>query len=164
MKPRIPVFVAALAAALICAPRAVAQQAAAENPLAALSFMAGCWRGEMGPGAALEENWTAANTNVMLATARYLRNGRTTGFEFSRIHADSARVTLRPYPGGEASDSFPMARSGPGLAVFENLAHDFPKRIIYRRVDARTLAIRIEGDQDAQAQEWTMARVACGEP
>ena len=162
MKPRISVL-AALAAALVCAPRAAAQQAP-ENPLAALSFMAGCWRGEMGPGAALEESWTAANTNVMLATSRYLRNGRTTGFEFSRIHADSGTVTLRPYPGGEASDSFPMARSGPGLAVFENLAHDFPKRIIYRRVDPRTLAIRIEGDQDAQAQEWTMARVPCGEP
>jgi hypothetical protein len=37
-------------------------------------------------------------------------------------------------------------RAGEGEAVFENLAHDFPKRILYRRLPDGGLLARIEGD------------------
>ena len=49
--------------------------------------MAGCWRGDGGVDRSIEEHWTAADSDVMLATTRYLddNDGHTRGWEFSRI-------------------------------------------------------------------------------
>jgi hypothetical protein len=48
----------------------------------------------------------------------------------------------------------------PGQAVFENLAHDFPQRVIYRRCDA-DLCARIEGTVGGQVQgiDWRYRRL-----
>ena len=118
-----------------------------------LAFLSGCWRGEFGSGMAIEETWTEADSDVMLATTRYLRAGRTVEFEFSRIQADSAGIALVPYPQGRMSDAFPLDSVAAGLAVFANPAHDFPKRIIYRR-SGETLTARIE--DDTRGREWAM--------
>jgi hypothetical protein len=128
--------------------------------LEAVAFMTGCWRGAFGNGSVIEESYGAADSDVMLGTTRYLRDGRTRGWEFSRIHADSAGVFLTPYPDGRRSEhAFRLVRAEPGHAVFENLEHDFPKRIIYRRPAADSLVARIE--DDARGREWRMAAVPC---
>jgi hypothetical protein len=54
--------------------------------------------------------------------------------------------------GAEGATAFRLVRSAPGEAVFENPAHDFPQRIIYRRTGDR-LTGRIEG-ADGQGMEW----------
>jgi len=46
---------------------------------------------------------------------------------------------------GAAPVSFKLIRSSDKEAVFENPAHDFPRRIIYRRSSQDTLFARIEG-------------------
>lgn len=149
----------ALAAAL-----AVARAQQPERPLAALAFMAGCWRGDAGVDKTIEEQWTAADSDLMLATTRYLddNTGRTRGWEFSRIVADSGRITLFPAPLGTPQGRFRMAPSRAGEARFEDPAHDFPKRIIYRRVDARTLEVSLDGGEGShQAMELRLDRVPC---
>ena len=40
--------------------------------------------------------------------------------------------------------------SGPGFAVFENPAHDFPKRLSYRRT-GQTLRVEVDGDEQGKA-------------
>jgi hypothetical protein len=149
---------------IVCAVLAAGGGAAAarahpgqQGPLAALSFMSGCWRGALqGPGTTLEETWTAADGDIMLATARYMRGARVTSFEFSRIQADLSGIALTPYPEGEGTVSFALVGSGNGVATFQNLRHDFPKRIIYRRVDAATNLIRVE--DDSEGTQWEMKR------
>jgi Domain of unknown function (DUF6265) len=126
----------------------------AGGPLAELGFLTGCWRGAVSDSVVIEETWTAADADVMLATTRYLRNGRVVGWEFSRIHADSAGIHLTPYPDGEARPAFHLRPAGQGMAVFGNEANDFPQNIIYRG-DGRTgLLVRLDGG--GQAQEWRM--------
>ena len=166
MKPRLALAltgaVPLLLAAAIARPGRSQAAVAQPGPLAALAFMSGCWRGPFGEaaGGTLEESWTAADTDVMLAAARYNQGGRTVGFEFSRIHADSAGVTLTPYPDGGRSVPFTLVRPGEeGRAVFQNLAHDFPQRIVYRRA-GDAMVVRIE--DDARGEEWEMRRVECG--
>ena len=128
--------------------------------LSAVAFMSGCWRGAFGSGGTtIEESYTSSNTQVMLGTTRYIQDGRTVEFEFTRLHADSAGVFLTPYPGGLGSVSFRLTASSDSEAVFENLEHDFPKRIIYRRSDDGGLTARIEGDTNGR--EWRMARATC---
>jgi hypothetical protein len=153
-----------LAVGLAAAPVAAQQP---EGPLAALAFMAGCWHGDAGVDRSIEEQWTAADSDVMLATTRYLddNTGRTRGWEFSRIVADSAGVVLLPAPMGNQQGRFRRAPSRPGEASFQDPTHDFPKRIIYRRVDARTLEVRLDGGEGSEEQMvLRMERVPCPAP
>lgn len=136
-------------------------------PLAALAFMSRCWRGDAGVDRSIEEQWTAADSDVMLATTRYRddNTGRTRGWEFSRIVADSAGITLFPAPGGTQQGRFRMTASPAGEARFEDPAHDFPRRIIYRRLDARTLVVHLDGGEGTeQAVALRMRSVPCAEP
>lgn len=153
----------ALALALAAAPAgARAQQA--ERPLAALGFMAGCWRGDAGVDRTIEEQWTAADSDLMLATTRYLddNTGRTRGWEFSRIVADSVGITLLPAPLGTQQGRFRMTPSPAGEARFEDPRHDFPKRIIYRRRDAHALDVYLDGGEGSrEAMELRLDRVPC---
>lgn len=156
-----PAVLAFLAAALAAAPAAAQQPA---RPLAALAFMAGCWRGDAGVDRSIEEQWTAADSDVMLATTRYLddNDGRTRGWEFSRIVADSAGIVLYPAPGGDPRGRFRMTPSRAGEAVFHDPSHDSPRRIIYRRVDARRLVVQLDdGEGDREARVLRLERVPC---
>jgi hypothetical protein len=160
-RPAVPLALALIVAAV----PAAAQQP--ERPLAALAFMAGCWRGDAGVDRSIEEQWTAADSDVMLATTRYLddNTARTRGWEFSRIVADSAGIVLLPAPMGNAQGRFRMRPGAAGQASFEDPAHDFPKRIIYRRVDGRTLVVQIDGGEgDREAMELRLERVRCPAP
>ena len=163
VRPRAPVLV--LLAVFAAAAPAVAQ--APPRPLAALSFISGCWRGDAGTDKTIEEHWTAADSDVMLATTRYLddNDGHTRAWEFSRIVADSAGIVLFPAPNGNQQGRFRLMTNGTDEARFEDPSHDFPKRIIYRRVDARRLLVRVDaGEGDREAQEFRLEAVACPAP
>jgi hypothetical protein len=151
----------------VSASLAAAPCAAQDRPLAALAFMAGCWRGDAGVDRSIEENWTAADSDVMLATTRYLddNSGLTQGWEFSRIEADSMGIVLYPAPMGNVQGSFRLVPSRPREASFQDPAHDFPRRIIYRRVDAGTLHVRLDGGEGSEeGVELRLERVPCAAP
>jgi hypothetical protein len=140
--------------------------AAIGGPLAALAFMAGCWRGELGGGASLEEFYTAPSGGLMLGTSRHLRGGRAVQFGFTRIAVDSAGVVLLPFPGGVPSEhGFRLTSVEGATAVFEAPEHDFPKRILYSLAGDGSLVARIDGGRDdPRAQEWRMRPVRCAAP
>ncbi len=142
--------------------------AAAQQPLSALSFMSGCWRGDAGTDREIEEHWTAAASNMMLATTRYVdpNDGLTHGWEFSRIVADSTGIFLLPSPMGTEQGRFRLTSSTPGEARFEDPGHDWPKRIIYRGVDGRRLMVRVDNGttEDEEALEFELESVACPAP
>lgn len=49
------------------------------------------------------------------------------------------------------------------VVTFENLAHDFPQRVIYRRAGADSLIARVEGTRAGQPRgfDFPYRRVAC---
>lgn len=150
-----------LAAAIVAAMLTLPQPVRAQPPaLETLRFMGGCWRGQPDArGTVIEEHYTSPSQNLMLGTTRYLREGRAVSFEFSRIDRTPEAVTLTPHPGGRASVGFTLVEAAAGRAVFENRAHDFPNRIIYRSA-GDTLIARIEGN-NGNGQEWRMTRADC---
>jgi hypothetical protein len=103
------------------------------------------------------ESWIGAGAGVMLGAN--LTRGERGGFEFLRIAANGR--------GGYSYFSMPNGRSPPtefamvtfetNRAVFENLQHDFPQRIIYERSGER-LHARIEDAAAAQGTDWTFQR------
>jgi hypothetical protein len=127
--------------------------------LSDIAFLAGCWEGRMGT-LDMTEQWSDAAGGVMLGTTRYIRDGIVVDWEFARIVEDESGVTLWPYPRGVISEhGFPLV-STDGEYVFENLAHDFPVRIIYVREGEDGLTPRIEGD-DGSGPSWSLRRSAC---
>jgi uncharacterized protein DUF6265 len=130
----------------------------ASPPLSAISFMSGCWTGLSPNGATIEEHYSAASENLLIGMTRYVRKGRVVGFEFTTVERTDSTFVMTPRPKGVKSDSFPLKDVSEGRATWENLEHDFPQRIIYRRGANGSLIARIEGTTPAGERhvEWTM--------
>ncbi len=136
---------------------------AASDPLARLAWLAGCWRGdnaEAGNG----EQWLPLAGRTLLGVSRTVRQGATVSHEFMQIReAADGKVVFVAQPAGQAETAFVLL-PGPDLeAVFENLANDYPQRVIYRLETGGRLRARIEGGKGAQARgaDFPMTRTAC---
>jgi hypothetical protein len=126
-----------------------------------LAWMAGCWREESG-GRVADEIWMAPAGGVMLGMNRTIAGGRAASTEFMQIREDAGRIVFQAKPSGQAEASFPLLKSAAREVVFENRAHDFPQRVIYR-LDGETLVGRIEGTRNGKPQsiDYPMRRVRC---
>ncbi|MGH9601206.1 MAG: DUF6265 family protein [Terriglobales bacterium] len=131
----------------------VLSAAAAPDPvpdLAAVSWMAGNWRMET-PNVTIEEQWMQPAGKLMLGMSRTTSKSGSF-FEFLRVEARADGVYYVAQPRGGAPTDFKLVRHSASEAVFENLAHDFPKRIIYRLDSAAELTARVEGDASSKEQ------------
>ena len=138
----------AAAAALLAVAALVAAAEEAPPPrLSDLEFMAGCFAAELPDGSRMRESYTPPRAGLMLGNSQVTRDGRTVFFELSRIQEEEdGRVVYVPYPRGRQSVPFTLVRVEDGRsAVFENLEHDFPQRIVYRRSEDGSLVARVEG-------------------
>ena len=155
-----------LSLSLVTAAGALAARVSAHGPLEPLRFMAGCWQGPGAKGQVVEEHYTAPSANLILGMTRYTRNGVATGYEFYTIAWEDSTVVLTPRLEGQAPVPFRLASMDARSAVWENPAHDFPTRILYRRAAGDSLVARIEGpgpDGRTASEEWLMVRVRCEE-
>lgn len=136
---------------------------AQERSLSDLSFMSGCWRGKLaGRNGTVEERHSPPAAGLMLGTSHTVVDGRTAFFEFMKIEQTAGGIVMTPAPKGKLSVPFRMVSLDGKKAVFENLEHDFPKRIVYQLRDNGALAARIEGDKPEQAEEFVMDPIPCG--
>lgn len=143
---------ALLAAAAVAGPAEVAD----------LAWMAGSWSREQSGGRVVRESWLAPLDGAMGGLTQTTRPGRPPMFEFATITTEPAGVTFTAHLKGQPPTAFLLKPGSPdGEAVFENLAHDFPQRVIYRRCGA-DLCARIEGVQDGaiKATDWRYRRIA----
>ena len=145
----------ALAALLLCATAARAQPA---EPLARFRFMAGLWA-ETKDGVVTREAWMPPLGEAMAGATQTNRPGRPPAIEHAKITIEAAGVTYTAIVPGQTPTPFVLKPGGPNEAVFENLARDFPQRVIYRACGP-DLCARIEGTMDGklQSQEWRYRR------
>jgi hypothetical protein len=144
---------AAAAALLLAATPAAAGPAGAD-----LAWMAGAWIQEEG-GVTTRETWLAPLGGAMAGVGQTTRPGGKTSFEFMSITPEAAGLTFTARIEGQTPTPFVLKPGPAGEAVFENLAHDFPQRIIYRQC-GEDLCGRIEGMMDGKAQafDWRYRR------
>ena len=132
--------------------------------LADLGFMAGCWRGAAEGGTVIDEYYTPPSENLILGVSRYTRGGRVTSYEFATIAAQGdSDLVLTPRPVGQSPADFSLTKLRPGMAVWSNPKHDFPREISYRTLGSDSLAARIEGPgpNGPRSSEWRMGKVPC---
>ena len=130
-----------------------------------ISWLAGCWeRIDPSKDLQISEQWMKPAGGIMLGTGRTVKNGKTVDFEFTRIEqrTEGLFYVARPAANKEDTD-FKLIRSGKSEIVFENLAHDFPQRVMYRLLPGDRLAARIEGLRGGvlRGVDFPMKRVAC---
>jgi hypothetical protein len=157
MRARMIVGSVGLAVAGLMVAAASAQRGPEAN-LAALQWLNGSWTGTV-EGLATEEHWSAADGGLMTGMHRDLRGGRVRAFEFLRIQEREGSLVYIALPAGRNETEFALKSIGATEVVFENLAHDFPQRVIYRR-SGDSLTARVEGTVDGKLefQEWTWKR------
>jgi hypothetical protein len=120
-----------------------------------LAWMTGSWAGEEGAIRA-EEHWIAPAGGLMLGLHRDVARGKAVSFEFLRIESRPEGIVYLASPQGAAATPFRLVESKGKRAVFENPAHDFPKRILYWLAGDGSLHARVEGapGEEKKAQEW----------
>lgn len=128
--------------------------ASSDPRLDAVAFLTGHWSFTK-DGRVTEETWSHARGGTMLGSARTFEGERTVSWEHLRIELDGEVLQLVAAPSGQATTTFRLEAQSPGRVVFQNLEHDFPQRIIYRR-DGDKLHARIEGA--GRSAEWTYER------
>ncbi|MFZ5671198.1 MAG: DUF6265 family protein [Pseudomonadota bacterium] len=144
----------ALAVLLFAAPAAAAEPAG----VADLAWLAGDWI-QTGPDRTVRETWTTPFRGAMAGVGQTHRPGRPVSTEFMTITTEPAGVTFTAHVDGQPATPFVLKPGEPGVAVFENLAHDFPQRVIYRRC-GDDLCARIEGmvGGELRGADWRYVR------
>ena len=135
-----------------------ASPAAASDPLAELSWMAGQWSGEEG-GVRSEERWMEPAGGMMLAVHRDVAGGKAVHFEYLRIESTPGGIVYLASPRGKAPTPFKMVESAKERVVFENPEHEYPRRILYWLADGKMHA-KIEGTPGgkAKSEEWVWGK------
>ena len=134
-----------------------------EPSLAHLSWLAGCWHAADGEPGTVEQ-WTPLAGESMLGVSRTVVAGRTVMYEFMRIAPDVAgRVKFFAQPRGVAPTGFPAVSTSLTEVVFENKAHDFPQRVVYRFEAPATLRAHIAGVADGNTHriDYHFVRGSC---
>jgi Domain of unknown function (DUF6265) len=130
--------------------------------VSALSWMAGCWRHESS-GRVVDEVWMAPRGDGMLGMSRTVATDRIVEHEFLQIRVQEGRLVYVAKPSGQPEATFTAITASAREVIFENPAHDFPQRILYRLQPDGNLAARIEGTEKGQTRgiDFPMVRVAC---
>jgi hypothetical protein len=152
-----PVFLAGAAMAVIGATRPQG------SPLDRLAWLSGCWELRQGARVTLEM-WMPPAGAMMLGASRTVSGGAVREFEQLRLGWIADSLVYFAQPSGQPPATFKGGAPSDTGFVVENLEHDFPQRIIYRRRGADSLVARIEGPGQAgtiRGIDYSMKRVGC---
>jgi hypothetical protein len=147
---------------LLAAVALSALPAAAQSPLDQLGWMGGCWQSGSGSRETIEM-WMPPAGGLMLGASRTVVSGRAREFEHLRLRADGDTLVYTALPSGQAETHFRSTGvSADGFTV-ENLEHDFPQRIIYRRTGPNAMTARVEGPgpNGPRGFDFAFRRAAC---
>lgn len=142
---------------------------AANARIADVAWIAGTWRGEDGSDR-LEERWSEPLGDGMVGTFRWLRSDAVWMYELMTITEDDGLLVFRikhftrTLKGWEPQDepvSYPLAQFERGKVVFENPAHDAPRRFMYERTAPDRIMVSFESIKDGatKRQDFSFKRV-----
>jgi hypothetical protein len=136
-------------------------------------WLAGTWRCTDEEGVC-EEFWSEAGGDTQFGAFRWTAGGRTRFYELFVIerNEDGIWLRLRHFGPGmvpledEGPLAWRLAETGDKLAIFENPAQDFPRRVLYHRTAEAELLARIEGiteDGEERTHAFHFSRYGAGD-
>ncbi len=124
-----------------------------------VSWLKGCWLVQR-TGGSTEEHWLAPAGGAMLGVSRTLRGDKMTEYEFLSIREVDGKLSYVAIPSGQKETVFPLVRFSPTELVFENPQHDFPQRLIYRKI-ADGISARAEGTLNGEKRGFDFVFKPC---
>lgn len=127
-----------------------------------VSWISGCW--DLTRNARhVAETWTSAEGGTMMGVSRTVNAGKTSEWEFLIIREGAKGLQYVAKPSGQPEATFTATAVSGTEVVFENPAHDFPKKIVYKR-DGDSLVASVEGPMNGQTRRIELAyqKAACG--
>lgn len=127
-----------------------------------VAWIAGCWDSTRGTRH-VAEHWMPPEGGTMMGVSRTTTGEKTTEWEFLIIRQTDKGLEYVAKPSRQPEATFTASRATANEVVFENPAHDFPKRISYRR-DGDSLVASIEGPMNGQTRkiDFPYKKAACG--
>lgn len=127
-----------------------------------IAWLQGCWQ-QQNSRRVTDEQWMAPLGGLMMGMSRTVRGDTVADYEVLRIRETGGVVVYHAEPSGQSPTDFTATVLTDSSATFENLAHDFPQRVIYRRRGADSLVARIEGMRNGQLRgvDFPSRRVSC---
>lgn len=124
-----------------------------------LAWMTGTWT-QNKDGGTVQESWLGPHGKLMVAVNLTTSAKGGTSFEFLRIAVTPSGLSYFGSPGGKTPVEFKLKELNEKRVVFENLAHDFPHRILYWLEPDGAMKARIEGVMQGKERgmEWRLER------
>ena len=125
-------------------------------------WLQGCWAMDSN-GRLVEEQWLAPRASSMLGVGRTTRGTTLVDYEMVLIRERGDQLAYEAHPANQEPAVFMSTTIGERSIVFENLKHDFPQRVAYRRVGRDSVLAWVEGTMRGSARrfEFPYRRVPC---
>jgi len=127
------------------------------------SWLTGCWKSTT--NGISEECWMQPLGGSMQGSARTIIKEKTVSREFFAVMktAEGFVYRVQTFSGAfnRSQDivSFPAVKVSESEIIFENPKHDFPQRIIYRRLTKKTALAKIQLMDGTKTIEYPLARM-----
>lgn len=168
MRREIVLLVSIVLPALGVTPESAAGQVdsvPALSGIEAAAWLAGCWEAASADGLdASEEQWMPPRGGLMVGMSRSVRGGEARGYELLTIRVDGdGRLIYHAEPSGQEPTDFPARSIEDGRLEFVNAEHDFPRKIVYVRMDDDFLHAVVFGEADGAEPAFLLPfrRVKC---
>lgn len=125
-------------------------------------WLAGCWELQRGNRTGFEM-WMPPAGGIMMGASRTVANGQVVEWERLQLSEKDGHLVYTSLPSGQTETSFTSTVVTDSSFTVENLQHDFPQRIIYRKLGADSLIARIEGPGSSGTRgiDFPMRRSSC---
>jgi len=121
-----------------------------------LIWLAGDWQTASGGRAQIEEHWTLPAGGTMIGIGRTVVGDKTAEFEFLRIEQRGNDLFYVANPNASCPQTdFKLTRLSGQEVIFENAAHDYPKRVIYRKNSDGSLVASIDAGEGTKSQSFS---------
>jgi len=125
----------------------------AENKLHQITWILGRWQMQIPEGIIVEEWSKPSDTQWRGVSYMVSHTGDTPFVENIRLDYSGDTLYYMPTVGNQNSGkeiSFTEKSFSDSLVVFENMYHDFPQRIIYKKLSDTSIVAAIEGRQNGK--------------
>jgi hypothetical protein len=127
-----------------------------------VAWISGCWDYTRN-NRHVAEHWMPVEGGTMMGVSRTVAGGKATEWEFLIIREGAKGLEYVAKPSRQPEATFTATSASANEVVFENPAHDFPKRVTYRR-NGDGLVASIEGPMNGQTRkiDFSYKKASCG--
>lgn len=118
----------------------------------AANWLLGNWKNKSADGT-LTENWKKVNDSTFQAESYFIKEKDTLHFESITLQQKGEELTYSAAVKGQNNDkpvAFKLTTATEKQIVFENLKHDYPRKISYTQITADSLVAKISGIQQGK--------------